>query len=64
MAKEERVFMPKTNQAGIQTQKTTKNGTEDKDDKKVILKKCQELIKERELMWERLGMQKKSCLPK
>ena len=56
--------MPKTNQAGIQTQKTTKNGTEGKDDKKIILKKCQELVKERELMWERLGMQNKSCLPK
>ena len=39
--------------------------TEDKADNKELEKRCQQLQKEREEMWERLGMnwRKGTCLP-
>ena len=44
----------------------TWKATEDRVDKKELEKRCQQLQKEREEMWERLGMNWKenSCLPK
>lgn len=41
------------------------NSIEDKVDKKELEKRCQQLQREREEMWERLGMNWKenSCLP-
>ncbi len=56
----------KTNVLGIKTVKIMSKHTEDKVDKKELEKRCRQLQKEREEMWERLGMnwRKGTCLPK
>jgi len=57
--------MLKTSILGIKIAKTMLNSIEDKVDKKELEKRCQQLQKEREEMWERLGMnwRKGTCLP-
>ena len=57
--------MLKTSILGIKTAKTMLNSTEDKVDKKELEKRCQQLQREREEMWEKLGMnwRENSCLP-
>ena len=50
---------------GIKTVKIMSKHTKDKGDKKELEKRCQQLQKDREEMWERLGMnwRKGTCLP-
>ena len=59
--------MPKTKVLGTKTAKIMSKHTEDNVDKKerYLEKRCQQLQKEREEMWERLGMnwRKGTCLP-
>ena len=63
-----RESLPKARVLGAKTVKIMSKHTEDKGDKKerYLEKRCQQLQKEREEMWERLGMNWKenSCLPK
>jgi len=58
--------MLKAKVLGTKTAKIMSKHTEDKVGKKELEKRCQQLQKEREEMWERLGMnwRKGTCLPK
>jgi hypothetical protein len=63
--RKEKELTPKAKAHGTRTVKTMSNPIEDKVDKKELEKRCQQLQKEREEMWERLGMnwRKGTCLP-
>ena len=63
--RKEKESTPKTNTHGVKTVRIMSRHTEVRVDKKELEKKCQQLQKEREEMWESLGMnwRENSCLP-